>query len=36
VQAVYVDMWLPFKQSITEWLRNWRILYDKFHIMKHA
>ena len=36
VQAACVDMWEPFKQSITEWLPNCRIIYDKFHIMKHA
>jgi len=29
-------MWEPFKQSIAEWLPNCRIIYDKFHIMKHA
>ena len=36
VQAACVDMWEPFKQSITEWLPNCRIIYDKFHIMRHA
>jgi transposase len=36
VQAACVDMWEPFKQSITEWLPNCRIIYDKFHIMQHA
>jgi len=36
VQAACVDMWEPFKQSITEWLPDCRIIYDKFHIMKHA
>ena len=36
VQAACVDMWEPFKQSITEWLPNCRIIYDKFQIMKHA
>jgi len=36
VQAACVDMWEPFKQSITQWLPNCRIIYDKFHIMKHA
>jgi hypothetical protein len=29
-------MWEPFNQSITEWLPNCCIIYDKFHIMKHA
>jgi transposase len=36
VRAACVDMWLPFKQSIDEWLPNCRIIYDKFHIMQHA
>jgi transposase len=34
VQAACVDMWEPFKLSITQWLPNCRIIYDKFHIMK--
>jgi transposase len=29
-------MWQPFKQSINQWLPNCRIIYDKFHIIKHA
>jgi transposase len=36
VQAACVDMWEPFKQSIDQWLPNCRIIYDKFHIIKHA
>jgi len=36
VQAVCVDMWAPFRLSIEQWLPNCRIVYDKFHIMKHA
>jgi transposase len=36
VRAACVDMWQPFKQSIEQWLPNCRIIYDKFHIMKHA
>jgi transposase len=36
IEAACVDMWTPFKQSITEWLPKCRIIYDKFHIMKHA
>jgi len=36
VQAACVGMWEPFKQSIEQWLSNCRIIYDKFHIMKHA
>ncbi len=36
VQAACVDMWDPFRQSIEQWLPKCRIIYDKFHIMKHA
>jgi len=36
VQTACVDMWDPFKQSITQWLPKCRVIYDKFHIMKHA
>ncbi|MFP5209393.1 MAG: transposase, partial [Acidobacteriota bacterium] len=36
VRAACVDMWQPFRQSIEEWLPQCRIVYDKFHIMKHA
>ncbi len=36
VRAACVDMWEPFRQSIEEWLPQCRIVYDKFHIMKHA
>jgi transposase len=36
VSAACVDMWDAFRQSIEQWLPNCRIVYDKFHIMKHA
>jgi transposase len=36
IQASCIDMWLPFRQSIEQWLPNCRIVFDKFHIMKHA
>jgi len=36
VQTACVDMWEPFKQSIEQWLPKCRVVYDKFHIMKHA
>jgi transposase len=36
VRAACVDMWEPFRQSITQWLPKCKIIYDKFHIMKHA
>jgi transposase len=36
IQAVCVDMWGQFRQSIEQWAPNCRIIYDKFHIMQHA
>jgi transposase len=36
VEAACVDMWDPFRKSIEQWLPKCRIIYDKFHIMKHA
>ena len=36
VQAACIDMWLPFRQSIEQWVPQCRIVFDKFHIMKHA
>jgi transposase len=36
VRAACVDMWEPFQQSIEQWLPSCRIVYDKFHILKHA
>jgi len=36
VGAACVDMWAPFRQSIEEWLPECRIVYDKFHIVRHA
>jgi transposase len=35
VKAVAADMWEPFKTSIEKNLPNAKIVYDKFHIMKH-
>src|SRR5450759_3059183 len=29
-------MWKPFRQSMEQWVPQCRIIYDKFHIMKHA
>jgi transposase len=29
-------MWDPFRKSIEQWLPKCRIIYDKFHIMRHA
>lgn len=34
-KAVAVDMWEPFKTSIERNLLNAKIVYDKFHIIKH-
>ena len=36
IRAACVDMWEPFRQSIEQWAKNCRIVYDKFHIMQHA
>jgi transposase len=36
VRAACVDMWEPFRQSITEWPPECKIIYGKFLIMKHA
>jgi transposase len=35
VQASCVDMWDPFRQSIEQWLPNYRTVYNKFYIMQH-
>jgi transposase len=34
--AACVDMWRPFTNSMEQWARNCRIIYDKFHILQHA
>ena len=31
-----MDMWRPFTNSIEQWARNCRIVYDKFHVLQHA
>ena len=36
IRTACVDMWEPFRQSIEQWAKNCRIVYDKFHIMQHA
>lgn len=36
IEAACVDMWEPFRLSIVEWAPNCRIVYDKFHILRHA
>jgi transposase len=36
IEAACVDMWKPFRQSMEQWVPQCRIIYDKFHIMKHA
>jgi transposase len=36
IQAACVDMWEPFQSSIEQWLPRCAIVYDKFHIMRHA
>jgi transposase len=36
ITAACVDMWEPFRMSIEQHAPNCRIVYDKFHIIKHA
>ena len=36
IEAACVDMWEPYRLSIEEWAPKCRIIYDKFHIMRHA
>lgn len=36
VRAVCVDMWEPFRQSLQVHLPRARLVYDKFHVLKHA
>src|SRR5882724_8987847 len=36
VRAVCVDMWEPFRLSLQEHLPHVRIVYDKFHVLRHA
>jgi transposase len=36
IRAVCVDMWEPFTQSLRQHLPQARIVYDKFHILRHV
>jgi transposase len=36
VRAVCVDMWEPFTQSLRTHLPHARIVYDKFHVLRHV
>jgi transposase len=36
IRAVCVDMWEPFRLSLQEHLPHARIVYDKFHVLRHA
>jgi transposase len=36
VRAVCVDMWEPFRLSLQAHLPHARIVYDKFHVLRHA
>jgi transposase len=36
IEAACMDMWRPFTNSIEQWARNCRIVYDKFHVLQHA
>ncbi len=36
IRAVCVDMWEPFRLSLQEHLPHARLVYDKFHILRHV
>jgi transposase len=36
IRAVCVDMWEPFRLSLQTHLPHARLVYDKFHVLKHA
>jgi len=36
VRAVCVDMWEPFRRSLQQHLPQAKIVYDKFHVLRHA
>ena len=36
IEAVCVDMWQPFTNSVQQWAGNCQIVYDKFHVLRHA
>jgi transposase len=36
IRAACVDMGKPFQQSLQQWVPQCRIVYDKFHILRHA
>jgi transposase len=36
IRAACVDMWKPFQQSLEQWVPGCRIVYDKFHVLRHA
>jgi transposase len=36
IEAVCVDMWQPFTNSVQQWAGNCQTVYDKFHVLQHA
>jgi transposase len=36
IRAACVDMHEPFRLSLEQWVPQCRLIYDKFHVMKHA
>jgi transposase len=36
IQAACVDMHEPYRMSLKQWAPQCRLVYDKFHVMKHA
>jgi transposase len=36
IRAACVDMHVPYRLSLEQWIPQCRLIYDKFHVMKHA
>jgi len=36
IRAACVDMHEPYRLSLEQWVPQCRLIYDKFHVMKHA
>jgi transposase len=36
IEAVCLDMWEPYRLSLAQWAPGCRLVYDKFHILRHA
>jgi len=36
IDAACLDMWEPYRLSLEQWVPGCRLVYDKFHILRHA